>query len=275
MKVFNTAGPCVPGKHYMLDPLARLPRAQRLAEQGSYFVVHGPRQSGKTTLLTLLAQALNATGRYAALCFSWETAARVEDVAAIPGHLLAAMRDAAEDYGLPDACLPPDPWPDAPYPRVLVRALSSWAAKSLLPLVLLCDEVDLLAGSALGTVLRQLRDGATSPTMPFPHSIALCGIRDVSRCTVVSDEGSSSSGTPVPFNISVASLRISDFSLDEVAELYGQHTEATGQVFEAAAVQRAFEASQGQPWLVNALAGHACAPWLGAGQGAQHGAGYL
>lgn len=47
---------------------------------------------------------------------------------------------------------------------------------------------------------------------------------------------------------------VRDFTPDQVAELYGQHTAETGQEFEPAAIQRAFEASQGQPWLVNALA---------------------
>ncbi|WP_433443628.1 hypothetical protein [Nonomuraea sp. CA-141351] len=38
------------------------------------------------------------------------------------------------------------------------------------------------------------------------------------------------------------------------AELYGQHTQAAGQEFAKDAVDRAFELTQGQPWLVNALA---------------------
>jgi hypothetical protein len=41
---------------------------------------------------------------------------------------------------------------------------------------------------------------------------------------------------------------------DEVLELYGQHTAETGQVFLPEAVDRAFYLTQGQPWLVNALA---------------------
>src|SRR5262249_7102001 len=57
-----------------------------------------------------------------------------------------------------------------------------------------------------------------------------------------------------PFNIKVESLTMSNFSAADVAELYQQHTDETGQVFELAAVARAFELTQGQPWLVNALA---------------------
>jgi hypothetical protein len=61
-------------------------------------------------------------------------------------------------------------------------------------------------------------------------------------------------GTSSPFNIKVASLRIADFTPAQVAELYTQHTEDTGQEFTSEAVDRAYEATQGQPWLVNALA---------------------
>ncbi|MFL0604075.1 ATP-binding protein, partial [Cylindrospermopsis raciborskii UAM/DH-BiRr] len=37
-------------------------------------------------------------------------------------------------------------------------------------------------------------------------------------------------------------------------ELYLQHTQATGQVFTPEAIQQAFYLTDGQPWLVNALA---------------------
>ena len=61
-------------------------------------------------------------------------------------------------------------------------------------------------------------------------------------------------GTASPFNIKVESLTLSDFTLEEIAELYGQHTAETGQRFEPAALTRAHALTGGQPWLVNALA---------------------
>ncbi|MEV4252005.1 hypothetical protein AB0J52_02425 [Spirillospora sp. NPDC049652] len=254
MKEFNTTGPCKPGEHYMLDPLGRLPEAQRYAEQGKYFVIHAPRQSGKTTTVTLLTQALNATGRYAAVRFSCETIKTVEDIGVAEERLLTALADAAEDFGVPVECRPPDPWPASPPGRLIFRGLRAWAKRSPLPLVLLFDEIDSLTGSVLIEVLGQLRDGATSSVTPFPHSVVLCGMRNVRDYKAAAGGDPSRLGTASPFNISVAALRVGDFGFDEVAELYGQHTDATGQVFEAPAVQRAFEASQGQPWLVNALA---------------------
>jgi hypothetical protein len=47
---FNTAGPCKPDDHYMLPVAARLPQVRPLIDQKSYFVVHAPRQVGKTTV---------------------------------------------------------------------------------------------------------------------------------------------------------------------------------------------------------------------------------
>ncbi|MBD2149868.1 ATP-binding protein, partial [Pseudanabaena sp. FACHB-1277] len=44
------------------------------------------------------------------------------------------------------------------------------------------------------------------------------------------------------------------FNQDEVRRLYHQHTEATGQIFTEEAVNLAFHLTQGQPWLVNAIA---------------------
>lgn len=67
MRRFNTAGPCDPALHYMVPPLERLPEAATAVERGDYFVVHAPRQSGKTTTLRALARALTAEGTLAAL----------------------------------------------------------------------------------------------------------------------------------------------------------------------------------------------------------------
>ncbi len=73
MRTFNTAGPRDPARHYMVPPIERLPEARRLVEQGDCFVLHAPRQSGKTTLLRALSQTLTAEGKLAALQFSGET----------------------------------------------------------------------------------------------------------------------------------------------------------------------------------------------------------
>ena len=61
-KWFNTAGPCQPDIHYMLPPTERLPELIPLIAQRNYFVIHAPRQVGKTTAMLALAQELTASG---------------------------------------------------------------------------------------------------------------------------------------------------------------------------------------------------------------------
>jgi hypothetical protein len=61
-------------------------------------------------------------------------------------------------------------------------------------------------------------------------------------------------GSASPFNIATEALTLTNFTRDEIASLYGQHTAETGQMFEETAVDRASYWTCGQPWLVNALA---------------------
>jgi hypothetical protein len=78
-------------------------------------------------------------------------------------------------------------------------------------------------------------------------------MRDV-RDYKVASGGSQHLNTASPFNIKVRSLTLNNFSFEEVRDLYHQHTEATGQIFTNEAIERAFYLTNGQPWLVNALA---------------------
>lgn len=115
------------------------------------------------------------------------------------------------------------------------------------------DEIDALQDAALISVLRQLRDGYANRPAGSPRSLALIGMRDV-RDYKVASGGSPYLHTSSPFNIKVESLTLRLFTQEEVAMLYRQHTEETGQIFTPEALQRAFDLTQGQPWLVNALA---------------------
>ena len=74
-KWFNTAGPCQADIHYMLSPTARLPELCRLIDQRNYFVIHAPRQVGKTTAMIALAQELTESEQYTAVMVSVEVGA--------------------------------------------------------------------------------------------------------------------------------------------------------------------------------------------------------
>jgi hypothetical protein len=250
---FNTAGPCEPDRHYLVPPEPRFPEARELIEQQGYFVLHAPRQTGKTTTLRALAQALTAEGRYAALHVTCEEASVAgDDYGAGMRAILFALRTAAQD-SLP-AELQPPPFPEAPDEQLLGAALRAWAKACPRPLVLFFDEIDALVGATVTGVLRQLRAGFPQRPANFPWSVILCGMRDVRDYKLAAGGNPPRLGSSSPFNIKVESTRLGDFSLDEVRALYAQHTAETGQPFTDAALARAFELTAGQPWLVNALA---------------------
>jgi AAA ATPase domain len=247
-RIFNTAGPCKPAYHYMLPPERRMPEVRGVIEQMHYFVVHAPRQTGKTTLLQALATRLTEEGHYAAVLVSAEQGAR-RAVGEAEEAILGEWADAADE--LPCELRPP-PWPAAKPGDRIRSALRTWAEACPRPLVLFIDEIDALRDDVLLSVLRQLRAGHRRRPEHFPWSLALVGLRDVRDYEVAEDPGRL--GTSSPFNIKVRSLTMANFSQDEVAELYAQHTADTGQRFEPAAVAQAHALSGGQPWLVNALA---------------------
>ncbi len=249
---FNTAGPCKPDIHYMLPAAARVPDARPLIEQQAYFVIHAPRQTGKTTAMTMLARELTASGRYVAVLLSVEVGAAFNtDPGTAELAILAEWRNAAS-VRLP-ADLQPPSWPMETEGQRIRAALQQWAQAAPRPLVLFMDEIDALQDVALISVLRQLRSGFADRPAGFPWSVALIGMRDV-RDYKVAAGGSERLNTASPFNIKTRSLTVGNFTAEEVAALYAQHTSDTGQIFAAEATALAFALTQGQPWLVNALA---------------------
>ena len=249
MRWFNTAGPCKSDIHYMLSSQQRLPEVTRLIAQQGYFVIHAPRQTGKTTAMLTLAQELTAVGTYTALMVSAEVgAAYPHEPERAERAILSAWQDAASVW-LPLELQPPD-WSNVAH---IGQALRLWAQQSSRPIVLFIDEIDALQDEALISVLRQLRDGYPRRPAGFPHSSALIGLRDVRDYKVAGGE-SNRLGTASPFNIKIRSLTLRNFNVEEVADLYAQHTAVTGQQFRPETIQLVFDLTQGQPWLVNALA---------------------
>ena len=251
-RFFNTAGPNDPADHYTLPVLARLPQVRGLIDQKLYFVLHAPRQVGKTTTLLGLGRELTAEGKHVALLVSMEQgSAFPDDPGAAELAILGSWRRAAKAQLPPE--LQPPPWPTAEPGDRIGAALSAWTEAAPRPLVLFLDEIDALQDMVLVSVLRQIRSGYPQRPGHFPASLALIGLRDV-RDYKVASGSDGRLGTASPFNIKAESLTMRNFTGEEVAELYGQHTAETGQVFSPEAVELAHHLTQGQPWLVNALA---------------------
>ncbi|VEN73947.1 conserved hypothetical protein [Candidatus Desulfarcum epimagneticum] len=263
MRFFNTAGPSVCERHYCIEPLERfnLEELLSLIDQQKYFVLHAPRQTGKTTCLLALMDYLNREDRYKCLYINVEAAQGArEDVKRGVRAILSEMANNAEMF-LNDMIIQ-DMWRDVldnhGEDSALNTAMTKWSAASDKPIVLLIDEIDSLVGDTLISVLRQIRAGYAKRPAMFPQSIVLCGIRDVRDYRIHSSMQKEIITGGSAFNIKAKSLRLGDFSKKELHALCGRHTDETGQAFEDDALDLAWTLTEGQPWLVNALAYEAC-----------------
>ena len=263
MRFFNTEGPVRPDKHYAIQPLDRVDVDELLAliRAERYFVLHAPRQTGKTSALIALRDHLNsgAAGNFRCVDVNVEIGqvAR-DDTARGIRAILGSLAENAQELG--------DAYPGSVWQDVLASMgpesalnvlLARWCRADPVPLVLLVDEIDSLVGDTLLSVLRQLRAGYQRRPEGFPQSVVLCGVRDIRDYRIRSSTGEVIAGGS-PFNVAAKSLRMGDFTEAETRALMAQHTEETGQRFSSSALDSVWTQTRGQPWLVNALCAGAC-----------------
>ncbi len=256
-RYFNTAGPQRPKEQYTIDPLSRfdLDDVLVLIRQAKYFVVHAPRQTGKTTCMLALRDLLNARGDYLCVYANVEggqaSRERVKDVVDATCGIIAEQVRSVVKSDLPvqirqaTRTLAPD--------EMLFTFLRRLCEAMPRPLVLIIDEIDALVGDSLISVLRQIRSGYADRPLSFPQSVILCGVRDVRDYRIQTSGKDIVSGGSA-FNIKSESLHLGNLTRQQIRELYLQHTSETGQRFDDDCFPLVWEATEGQPWLVNALA---------------------
>jgi hypothetical protein len=251
VRFFNTTGPCNPYDHYMLPPEDRLVGAQlhRYIRDKLYWVLHAPRQTGKTTFLQNWAREINSANDAIACYTSLEACQGITGRAEAMITMHKAVCESARAWKFPVPELPLN------NPELLLyETMRKWAELTApKPLIVLFDEADVLEGEPLIGFLRQLRNGFASRAVGiFPVSIALVGMRDLKDYITAAKDGvAPNPGSP--FNIKEDSAVLSNFTQTDVQKLFSQRTEETGQSIDRDALEYAWEQSRGQPWIINSL----------------------
>ncbi len=265
MRFFNTVGPVVSEDHYCVSPLDRvdLDHILALVRDQSYFVLHAPRQTGKTSVLFALRDLLNGgdAGECRCAYVSVESArAAGQDVAQAMGAIASEIAREAEDAFGDEATAQAAREFDIerrPF-TALSELLRVWSKADPKRLVLLLDDMDALVGDSLISTLRQIRASYVHRPAAFPQSILLCGVGDVRDYGIRAGPDNEVVTSGSVFNIKARVFRLPDFTRSEVAALLGQHTAETGQEFASDAIAAVWEQTRGQPGLVNALAREMC-----------------
>lgn len=264
MRKFNTTGPCVPSKHYMVDPSEMVAEIKSMVDDRNYLTINRARQYGKTTTLVALDLALSEQYDVLSLDFQDMTGSDYESESDFAKGLSQALCDTKDNMGIPV--------PDEYYDRFqnladksgkvklsdVFRLFDRWCRESQKPLVLIIDEVDTAADNKvfldfLGKLRSNYIKREKNPAYRTFHSVILAGVTDVKHLKgkIRPEEDSVQNS---PFNVAVdftADMSLSEEGIRGMLDEY-EADHLTG--MDTAAVARTIrEYTNGYPFLVSRI----------------------
>jgi len=238
MRKFNTSGPCDPKRHYTVMREELVATGQALVDDGQYFTIVAPRQSGKTTYFQLLFSVLEEQN-YVPIWVSFES---LKTVSRDKCYRVFG-RQLKQELSLFDIHL------DLPITdHIDLQDYFEELQAEQKKIILVIDEFEDIPSDVMGEVLHSFRKIFHRKQFYALHSVILVGVSTLSELIVA---GSSSS----PFNVA-DELAISYFTVDETHSLIHQYIHESGQIFEDNVIQAIYDNTQGQPGLTCALCEH-------------------
>lgn len=256
VRIFEKSGAVDPETSYYvpLENVVNLDNQEMksMVDQGRYFSIFAPRQSGKTTFFESVCDQLHKDRTYIAIILNFQKYGDLEKgqfYHLIEKKLYSQLQSRLEEVGCDKSGRVAEFLKD----HRLIDHISFGTLFEELnriieykKIVIFIDEFDGIPMSELGNFLFSLRDlyqEYKKIKQKALYSIGLVGIRNITKLIV---------GGISPFNIA-DQVELPPFSLKNVDDLFAQYTAETNQPFTQAAVKRVHEESQGQPWLVNRL----------------------
>lgn len=189
MRKFNTTGPCIPRRHYMVDITDRLAQIKALIDDGKYFSMNRGRQYGKTTTINQLREYLRDEYLVVSMSFQKLGDAEFADeptfVAAFVLLLERALRmgGATADVLEAASAMRASAKEGAYRLLELFLDLERLIMASPKPLVLIIDEVDSATNNQVFldflAQLRQAYIDRDTDDAPAFQSVILAGVTDV------------------------------------------------------------------------------------------------
>ncbi len=260
MRHFGTHGPVNTIDNYVVARTERLDDFIKRIKLGRYIVLFAPRQTGKTTFFQDAITTLKAEGTgYFPIHVNFE---EYEDLtpdgfyANLTNDLrIAISRTLQARRNLPSAQLTAllanlnitDNIAMRRFFEKLSTLLTSEKTEPSPPrIVLIIDEFDGVPEAAAKGFLRSLRRIYLSGReVRCPYSVGIVGVKSITQLNY--DRSIS------PFNIQ-DEFTLPNFTLDQVQELLAQYTEEVGQPFAPDVVEKLYQQTAGQPFLVNRFA---------------------
>ncbi len=223
-----------------------------MVDQGRYFSIFAPRQSGKTTFFDNFCRELEKDSAYAPIQLSFQDYMSLDSprfYQLIQKYLYRQLIKRLDVVKCPqreavNQFLSNHILADHISFRELFEDLNSILQSK--KIVIFIDEFDGIPRPELAnflTALRELYQQFKNQKDKALYSVGLVGIRNIPKLIV---------GGVSPFNIA-DQVNLPPFTFKNVRDLYEQYTEETNQPFSEEAVRKVYEETGGQPWLVNRL----------------------
>ena len=255
-RIFEDSGTVNPGSAYCVD-LENVVNTKNqdlktIVDQGRYFSIFAPRQSGKTTFFERFCHRLEKDATYIPILVSFQSYKDIDKqqfYRLIQKDLYEQLINRLETVRCSEAdvvrrCLDSIDLVDHISFRTLFEELNQCISSK--KIFVFIDEFDGIPVGELENFLTTLRDlyqKYKSRKDKALYSVGLVGIRNIPKLIV---------GGVSPFNIA-DQVRLPSFTMKNVRDLYAQYTNETNQPFMEKAVQKVYEETTGQPWLVNRL----------------------
>jgi hypothetical protein len=228
----------------MVDLSSRLKRPVQAICRGESLLLCRARQSGKTTMLRELAQALRKHNLAVILC-----AMQLAEDQTLTGLFRLIEMSVQKAYPVPAL---PKWMPVEPQSVSFCAWLGDAQQKLGRPLVLILDEYDAPPRKLVLSLLRSFRSALAlaDDSRPFVHSLNLCGkthVRDLRD--ELRPSGDESRGTGSLWNISLP-LPLPALSRAEVDMLLDEYSTESGIPWKRDARDELWRKTRGQPWLV-------------------------
>jgi len=255
-RIFEDSGTVNPEVAYFV-PLDNVTNTKKqdiktMVDQGRYFSIFAPRQSGKTTFFRETCRQLHNDTTYAAIMLSFQDHKNLNKkqfYASIERYLYRQLIGRLNEVGCEkletvNQLLNNHHLTDHISFKVLFEELNKLI--KFKKIVIFIDEFDGIPLDELAnflTTLRELYQNYKDIKQKALYSVGLVGIRNITKLVV---------GGVSPFNIA-DQVNLPPFSLKNIGDLYAQYTSETDQPFTEEAVKTVFKETAGQPWLVNRL----------------------
>ena len=265
MRHFGTHGPVNIIDNYVVARTERLDDFIKRVKLGRYIVLFAPRQTGKTTffqdaLTTLEASALQAEDTdYFPIQLNFQDYANLAPDAfytilaeELPQAINRTLqrREELPSPQLANLLENPGITDNIAMRRFFEKLPTLLTSEKTEPsppsIVLIIDEFDGVPEAAAKGFLRSLRRIYLSGReVRCPYSVGIVGVKSIAQFNY--DRSVS------PFNIQ-DEFTLPNFTFDQIQELLAQYTEEVGQSFAPDVVEKLYQQTAGQPFLVNRFA---------------------